>query len=160
MDFFDLIKELRKSEANINKASKAMKILAWICIFGGVWNAFFKYLVPFDETPFNLPHNYPYLALACGLALGALLLISSKAILKRHPLGKRIAQLCIILLIAICCSFIFVILPKDFFPVEDGISNIIRTIIFVVFFIQFGIPSYFGIRYLNRLPVDEIGSKV
>ncbi|MBU1342219.1 MAG: hypothetical protein KKE44_07980 [Proteobacteria bacterium] len=151
MDFFDLIRELRKREATSNKAGKAMKVLGWICIFGGVWNAFFEYLIPFEKSPFNLPPNYPYYALACGLSLGVLFLISSKVILKKLPLGKRIAQLCIILLIAICCSFIFFMFPKDFFPLEEGLSITIKTIFIVIFFIQFGIPAYFGIRYLNRL---------
>lgn len=154
MDFFDLIKELRKGEANINKAGKAMKILAWVCILGGLWNAFFEYLVPF-ETPFNLPPNYPYLALTSGITLGILFLISSKAILNKQPLGRRLGQVSIVLFVALIFGCIFFMFPKDFFPVDDGISKMIKTVFFVVFFLQFGIPAYFGIRYLGRLPVSE-----
>lgn len=97
MDFFTLIKELLKGEANINKAGKAMKIMAWVCVLGGLWNAFFEYWVPFNETPFNLPPNYPDLALTCGIALGILFLMSSKTILNKQPMGRRLGQVSIIL---------------------------------------------------------------
>ena len=46
----------------------------------------------------------------------------------------------------------------DQFPVEDQVGKIFYTIFFVIFFAQFEIPAYFGIRYLERLPVidDEV----
>jgi hypothetical protein len=38
MSFFDPISELRKREANAEKAAKVMKVLGWICVVDEVWN--------------------------------------------------------------------------------------------------------------------------
>ena len=80
MDFFDILKELRKGNPDIQKAGKAMKVLGWICLFGAIWNFAIYYLAPFDESPFNLPPSFPYLALISLLFLGGLFLYSSQAI--------------------------------------------------------------------------------
>ena len=60
MDFFDIIKELRKGNPDKEKAGKAMKILGWICVVGAIWNYAFYYLAPFDKTPFKLSPSFPY----------------------------------------------------------------------------------------------------
>lgn len=79
MDFFDIIKELRKGYPDFDKAGKAMKILGWICIVGALWNYALYYIAPFDESPFNLPSSFPYLALISLLFLGGLFLYLSQA---------------------------------------------------------------------------------
>lgn len=155
MDFFDIIKELRKDTADIKKAGKAMKILGWVCIIGGLWNALFDLFFPFGDNPFNLPPSYPYFALIIGFFLGFLFFFSSKAILKKHPAGKRAGQAAVLLLIILIVSSIFVMFPLNDFPMDDQTAKIFISIFFIVFFAQFGIPAYFGIRYLGRLPVVE-----
>lgn len=155
MDFFDIIKELRKGKADIQKASKAMKILGWVCIIGGIWNALFDFIFPFGDNPFNLPPSYPYLALAAGIFLGFLFFLSSKAILKKEHRGKRIGQTAVLLLIVMMFSFTFLMFPIEKFPMDGQVEKIGITIFFAIFFAQFGIPAYLGVRYLGRLPVID-----
>lgn len=155
MDFFDIIKELRKGEPNIDKAGKAMKVLGWICVAGAIWNFAIYYLAPFDESPFNLPPSFPYLALISFLFLGGLFLYSSQAIKQMNPIGKKAGQLAIILLIALFVGFMFFMFPMDVFPVDEGPFSIIFMIFFAIFFAQFGVPAFYGVRYLGRLPVQD-----
>jgi hypothetical protein len=154
MDFFDIIKELRKGDPDINKAGKAMKVLGWICVVGAIWNFAIYYLAPFDKIPFNLPPSYPYLALISLLFLGGLFLYSSQAIKKMNPMGKNIGQAAIILMIALLISVIFFMFPMDVFP-DKGPFPIFFMIMIAIFFAQFGIPAYYGVRYLGRLPVKN-----
>jgi len=98
MDFFDVIKKFRTGRPDIHKTGKAMNILAWVCILGGVWNAVVPHLFPFNQTPFNLPPAFPYLSLALGLSLGYLFFLSSKAIRKKEPQGRRMAQVGVMML--------------------------------------------------------------
>lgn len=154
MDFFDIIKELRKGDPDTEKAGKAMKILGWICVFGAIWNYTFYYLAPFDKTPFKLPPSFPYLALISFLFLGGLFLYSSKAIKKMNPTGIKAGQLAIILLVVLFVGFMFFMLPTEAFPLGHQFS-IIFVIFFAIFFAQVGVPAYYGVRYLGRLPRQE-----
>ena len=155
MDFFDFIKELRKGEPSIDKAEKAMKVLGWICIAGAIWNFAIYYLAPFDESPFKLPPSFPYIALISFLFLGGLFLYSAKAIKKLNPAGKNVGQLAIVLLLALFVGFMFFMFPIDAFPTGESPFSIIIMIFFAIFFAQFGVPAYYGVRYLGRLPVQE-----
>lgn len=47
------------------------------------------------------------------------------------------------------------IFPLEAFPVNGG-GKIIISLFVSIFFLQFGIPAYFGIRYLGRLPVSGV----
>jgi hypothetical protein len=155
MDFFDIIKELRKGDPDVKKAGKAMKILGWLCIVGALWNYAFYYLAPFDETPFTLPASYPYLALISFLFLGGLFLYSSQAIKRMQPMGKRAGQLAIFVLVALLIGFMFFMFPKEALPLESDLFSIIFLVFLGIFFAQFGVPAYFGIRYLERLPTHQ-----
>ena len=155
MDFFDIIKELRKGEPDSEKAGKAMKIMGWICVVGAIWNYTFYYLASFDEIPFNLPPSYPYLSLISLLFLGGLFLFSSQAIRSMNPIGKKAGQLAIILLVLLFSGFMFFMFPDEALPLEGGQFSIIFMIFFSIFFVQFGVPAYYGVRYLGRLPIEE-----
>ncbi len=155
MDFFDIIKELRKGEPDIQKAYKAMKVLGWICIVGAIWNYAIYYLAPFDESPFDLPASFPYFALISFLFLGGLFLYSSQNIKRMNPIGKRVGQVAVALLVALFVVFMFFMFLKDTFPVDDGQFSIIFTIFIIIFIAQFGVPAYYGILYLGRLPIQE-----
>jgi len=155
MDFFDLLRELRKGDPDIQKAGKAMKILGWICVVGAIWNYAFYYLAPFDKTPFNLPPSFPYLALISFLFLGGLFLYSSKAIKQLNPAGIKAGQSAIILLVSLFVGFMFFMFSTDAFPVDEGPFSIVFIVFFAIFFAQFGVPAYYGVRYLGRLPIEE-----
>jgi hypothetical protein len=157
MSFFDFIRELRKGEPDVKKAAKAMKILGWICVFGAIWNFVIFYLAPFDKSPFNLPESYPYLVLIIFLSLGAIFLFSARGIKERAPWGKQLGQLAVILLVAIVIGAMFFIFPAGAIPSGDSSVSIIFIIFMAVFFAQFGVPAYFGVRYLGRLPVKDDG---
>jgi len=153
MSFFDLIKELRKGEPDIKKATKAMKILGWICVFGAIWNFAIYYIGPFEENPFNLPENYPYLALSIFLSLGATFFLSARGIRDGTSWGKKLGQLAVVWLVAVFIGAMFFILPEDAIPSESKSVSIIFTIFMVIVAAQFFVPAYFGVRYLGRLPI-------
>lgn len=150
MSFFDLIAELRKGTPDIKKAEKAMKILGWICLAGAVWNFILPQMSTSSKFPFNLPPEYPYVLLISLTLLGLLFFRSARGIREMEPWGKRAGQLAIVLLIGSMMGFM-----------AFGISRFERmpsafVLIFIVIFTaQFGIPAYFGIRYLGRLPVED-----
>lgn len=155
MDFFDLIKELRKGEPDINKAGKAMKILAWVCTVGGLWNFIIYFVAPFKESPFNLPPQYPYLALITLLLLGALFFRASRGIKEMETWGKKTGQIAIILLLGVFLGLMFFVFPAKAIPLNDNAFSIIFILFAALFVAQLGVPAYFGVRYLARLPVKE-----
>lgn len=153
MDFFDFIKELRKGEPDIGKAQKAMKILGWICTVGALWNFIIYFIGPFKGSPFNLPPEYPYLALISLLFLGALFFRSSRGIREMEPWGKKTGQIAIVLLIVVFIGFMFFVFPMKAVPLNDNTFSIVFLLFAGVFVAQFALPAYFGVRYLSRLPV-------
>ena len=157
MDFFDLVKELRKGEPDVTKAAKALKLLGWICVFGAVWNYVIYYVGPFEESPFNLPPEYPHLALISLSLLGALFFLSARGIKAMEPWGKKSGQLTVVLLIGLLISFMFFMFSiKEFSFVRENVP-ILFMIFSALFIAQFVVPAYFGVRYLGRLPVRQTG---
>lgn len=156
MDYFDLIKELRKGEPNIKKAEKAMKTLGWICFFGAIWNFIVPLLAPSEKNFFNFPKSYPIVALVSLSIVGILFFFSSRGIRQRAQWGVWTAQIAIILVLAIMVAFVIVCFFsfRDFLP-EDSTFLIIMAIVFTLVFGQFLILGFFGIQYLGRLPVKE-----
>ena len=158
MDFFDFIRELRKGDPDPTKAAKAMKILGWICILGAVWNFALYYIAPFEESPFNLPPHFPYLALISLLLLGSLFLLAARGIKKMAPWGKKTGQCAVVLSIAAIIGFMFFMFPLEAIPLgSDRVSSIVFVLFFALFVAQFVVPAYYGVRYLGRLPVKESG---
>lgn len=155
MDYLDFLKELRKGEPDPKKAEKAMRILGWICILGAIWNLVMEYLGPFGKGPFNLPPFHVYLALIGLSLLGMLFFRSARGIKERVLWGKRSGQLALVLLIAIIVGSSFLVFPMERIPLGSGKLPIIFLIIFAVIIAQFGVPAYFGIRYLGRLQVKD-----
>ncbi|MDH3973904.1 MAG: hypothetical protein OEV42_06455 [Deltaproteobacteria bacterium] len=155
MDIFDLIKELRKGEPNIEKAAKVMKVLGGICVGGALCNYTFYYIGPFEESPFNFSPLFPYLALTGLLFLGGLFLYSSKAIKALDPQGKRVGQVAVILLLALFIGFMFFAFPLDQLPLDHEGVSLFFTVFVVIFIVQFGVPAYYGVRYLGRLPTSK-----
>ena len=155
MSFFDFVRELRKSEPDVRKAAKAMKILGWICILGGIWNFVMYYLGPFDESPFNLPPSYPYLALMLLISLGALFLFAARGIGEGAPWGKKAGQIAVILLVAVFIGFPYFVFGSEAPLPEDGYFSVIFIIFLTIFAAQLVIPAYLGVRYLGHLPVQE-----
>lgn len=155
MSFFDLLQELRKGEPDISKAAKAMNILGWVCLVGAVWNYVMFYVGPFEQDPFNLPPDFPYIALVSLSLLGGLFLLSGRGINARAPWGKKLAQLGVLLMIGLMIGFsIFMLSMKGFSLFREELP-VVFGVFMVIFIAQFGLPAYFGIRYLGRLPVNE-----
>jgi hypothetical protein len=157
MDFFDLIRELRKGKPDPKKAEKAMKILGWICVVGGFWNFIIFFVGPFKESPFNLPPQYPYLALIILLELGTLFFRAARGIKEMAPWGKKTGQIAIVLLICVFFGFMFAVFPIKTIPLHNSAISLFFILFGAVVIAQFAIPAYFGVRYLARLPVKEIG---
>ena len=155
MDFFDIVKELRSEAPDVDKAARALKILGWICVAGAVWNFCFYFLAPLDEIPFHLPPGYPYLALMSLLFIGALFFYAAKAVKVMAPAGKRSGQLAIVLLIGICAGLFYFVVSNDDFPFFKDAFYLIPIVFLVIFSAQFGLPAYYGVRYLQRLPVKQ-----
>lgn len=155
MGFIDLIQELRTGAPNPKKAAKIMKFLGWGCLFGGLWNFILPQTEPF-KADFQIPASYPYVALIAFIAVGVLFLIAARGVLELEPRGKRFGQAAVILLLAEIILFPLMILPEFMqFPAGGGISKNIPYVFFAIALAQFGLPAYFGCRYLGRLPVKD-----
>ncbi len=155
MDFFDIIKELRKGEPTPAKVAKAMKILGYVCLGVALWNFFIPYLFPISV---KFPEAYPYAALAGFALLGALFLLSAKMLRDNDPAGKRVGQWAIVLTLAMIVCLTVIIFSSNFFPRKIAPPKIFIVLMFVVVFGQFFVPAYFGIKYIGRLKLGEHGS--
>ena len=157
MSFFDLVRELRTGEPNVNKAAKTMKFFGWGCLFGGLWNFILPRTAPFKEAGFHFPPSYPYLALISLTIIGALFLLSSRGIREMEPWGKKTGQVAVALLLGAIILFpVLVMLPGIArFPGPEGPFRIVLYLFFAVGMAQFALPAFFGIRYLGRLPTKE-----
>jgi len=156
MGFIDLIRELRTGEPNLKKAAKAMKFLGWGCLFGGLWNYVLPQVAPFKETGFRLPTYYPILALIGFSIIGALFLLSARGILEMESWGKKAGQAAITLLLVGIFLFSAHIMSEFVqFTTSDGSFKIMFYIFFAIALAQFGLPAYFGFRYLGRLPTKD-----
>jgi uncharacterized membrane protein (UPF0136 family) len=154
MSFFDLISELRTKDANPEKAAKAMKVLAVVCLVVGIWNYAVIVIAPFDRMPFNIDPAFPNIALISGIFLGGLFFLASRGISDKAAWGKRLGQLAVVLLVASIIAAFFILFSgiRTDVPMPPAPFLIIFSIIFVA---QFLVPAYFGIQYLGRLPIDE-----
>ncbi len=155
MDYFDVINELRKGKPDIKKAEKAMKIMAWICIGGGIWNFAMSYIMPFQKSPFKLPPEYPYLALIIFAFLGLLFFRAARGIREIESWGRKTGQIAIVLFILFIWGFLIYVFPIESFPVPDGVFSVIFAFFVLIAFAQFAVPAYFGVIYLGRLPVKD-----
>src|SRR2546427_8261538 len=99
MGFMDLIQELRKGQADSEKAARAMTLLGWMCIVGGVWNSIFPRLALVRESGLHLPEYFSQVALVGLSLIGLLFLISARGIREMQELGKRAGQTAITVLI-------------------------------------------------------------
>jgi hypothetical protein len=156
MSFFNLITDLRKGVPDLGKAANAMKFLGWVCLLAGFWNYFMPSLMPFEKSPFNIPPDYPALALGAFLFLGALFFLAGRGIANRDPWGKRLAQSAIVLLVVVFVGLLGLLFSRIDFPFSD-FPRPILVIFSIIFVGQFVVPAWFGIRYLGRLPVREDG---
>jgi hypothetical protein len=156
MDFFDFIKELRTGKPDIIKTEKAMKILAWICIAGGIWNFSFYFIAQFEKSLFNLPPQYPFLALISLLLIAVLFFRAARGIKEMESWGKKTGQIAIVLLIGVFLGFMIAMFPAKTIPLHDTTFSIFFIIFAAIFFAQLALPAYFGIRYLARLPVKDM----
>lgn len=155
MSFFDLINDLRKREPNAARAARVMKGLAWFCLFAGVWNFIVPSLFPSD-MPFNIPPDYPALALFAFLFVGALFFLSSRGIADKEPWGKRLGQVSVVLVLAAFFGLMFLLFSRSNFPFF-AYPKPVLIIFSVVFIVQFAAPAWFGISYLGRLPLRGDG---
>jgi len=80
---------------------------------------------------------------------------SARGIREGAPWAKKLGQLAVILLVAAFIGAMFFIFPVDAIPLEGNDVRITYIIFLAVFLAQLGVPAYFGIRYLGRLPVKD-----
>lgn len=155
MDFFDVIKELRKGNPDALKTAKAMKILSAICVFGAIWNYGIYCIGPFDKSPFTLPLEYLHLVLIGLLLLSGIFFLAARGIVAMEPWGKRSGQLGVVLLFGLLLGFIFFVLSGKSFLLLREKNTGIFFVFTTLFIAQFGVLAYFGFRYLGRLPARK-----
>ena len=156
MGFFDLIRELRTNHADPQKAARMMTYFGWGCLAGGLWNFLAPQIDSFKHSKLPISPSYPYLALT-GLSLaGGLFLFAARGIQELEPWGKRVGQAAVFLLLAQIILFPLVIMPEFLAHKPDSLAfDIFFTIMMLIVLGQFVLPGYYGIKYLNRLPVND-----
>lgn len=155
MSLFDFIRELRKGRPDIQKAARAMKIMGWVCLAGALWNFIFYFIVPFDKGPVTLPPEYPYVALIVLSILGLVFFRSARGIQEMAPWGKKTGQLALCLMLGVFIGLFYYFFPIRRGPFGSNDTSELFMLFIAIFLLQFGIPVYFGIRYLGRLPVKD-----
>jgi hypothetical protein len=157
MGFFDLIKELRTSPPNTQKAAKTMTYFGWGCLAGGLWNFLIPQIDTFKHSNLPIPPSYPYVALAGLSVTGGLFLFAARGIRELEPWEKRVGQAAVLLLVAQLILFPLVIMPEFLSRGPAGIPfSTFTTIFMLVVLGQFVLPGYYGIKYLNRLPTNDV----
>lgn len=61
----------------------------------------------------------------------------------------------VVLLLASLIVSMFFVFPREAVPLRNDKVSIVFSIFFFLFLTQFVLPAYFGIRYLERLPVKD-----
>lgn len=150
-------RELRKGRPDIARAERGMKWLSRFCFFAGLWNFGFYFATPYvTRNPFNLPPEYPYLALITLSTVATLSFWSAQRLKEAEPSGKLIGQIAIVFLLGVVIGFVFLVAPSTIRPDEKTISA--PFILFGILFIaQATVMAYFGVRYLGRLPINNLG---
>ena len=151
MSYIDFIKELKNADPGITITVKVLRIIAGIGFVIGIWN----YMVPtskfFEGLPSIMSEDI-YREFSFSIIIIAVLLTySAQAIKNNYTIGIRIAQASVILF---CCMLI--LLGASFIGFLDGFgdSNPIKYVSFIFLLIvslQFLIPAYFGLSYLQKL---------
>ena len=151
MGFIDLIRELRTSKPDIRKAAKVMKLIGWACLAAGLWNFILPRLAQFAQSGFNIPESYPYAALTILSIVGILFLFSAHGIQDAKPLGCKIGQVAIVAAFLSCAGFM-AWMP---FMIKSQVQTVLFPNVFYIFsaivLAQFGLPAFFGFRYLGKL---------
>jgi len=151
MGFLDLIRELRTSKPDFRKTAKVMKFIGWACLAGGLWNFILPQIAPFAGGGFNLPESYPFAALIIFSILGIMFLLSAHGIQKLEPSGCTIGRAAIVAIILAGGGFTAWMPSMIKFPEQAGLFPNMFYIASAIAFIQFGLPAYFGFRYLGKL---------
>jgi hypothetical protein len=55
-----------------------MKILAWICVVGVIWNYVLIVISPFKQMPFKIDPDCPTIMLVTGALLGELFFLAKR----------------------------------------------------------------------------------
>jgi len=154
MDYFAFLRELKEGKPDRQKAAKALKILGWVSIAGGVWN-FVLPLVPRSQSAFaGVPilEIYPYLALAVFAYLGVMLLLAAHWIKWGHSRGTGLGRFAVV---ALYLSF-FGLIAFAMQGALGGVSYSFKLVAFLpvlgIWVLHFGVPVYRGVKYLGRLP--------
>lgn len=153
MGYFDLIRALRTGEPNPLKTATTMKYLGWGCLFAAIWNFIFPQIFPVKEFEAFFQPAYAYMALIVFTVIGAMFLLSARGIHEMEPWGRRAGQAAIVLLFAGIVLFTVWVMP-NFARARHAKNDFTIFYVFVAIALaQFGLPAYFGVRYLGRLPV-------
>lgn len=161
MSFIDLIRELRKGNPDANKAERAMRVLGWVSLAGGIWNFVFPYIAPVKERGMPLPPLNPYTALVVAASIGTMFFLAARGIREREPWGKRMGQIAIGALLLLAATY-FVLMTMSFpFPSTEGAFPVFACVALGIMVMQLGLPAYFGIRYLDRLsPREDLNNQL
>jgi hypothetical protein len=157
MGLFDLIRELRTCPPDTQKTAKTMTYFGWGCLAGGLWNFLIPQIDTFKHSKLPIPPSYPYFALVGLSVAGALFLFAARGIRDMEPWGKRVGQAAVLLLVAQIILFPLVIMPEflNHSPASASFS-LFTSIIMLIALCQFVLPGYYGIKYLNRLPANDV----
>lgn len=153
---FDFIQELRTGTPDIDKAARTLRQIGWGCVVAGGWNLLVPMVFGFEDAgiPFSMMHAYG--AAAVLLPLGLLFLAASRGVAAREPRGKRLGQTAVVLLLVALCLMPLLLLPM-FDELGGGATGLPRRILLLfgaIIVAQSMISAYFGLRYLQRLPMD------
>ena len=163
MSYRDIISALRAKRPNAEKASRWLKYAGLGCLAVTAWNVAFVFFDPVAISELPIP---PYFnqGLALLAVAGCLFLIAGRGVAEKSPGAALWGQLAVVVVAALVAAFTYSMVG---IPQKMGLGgerhpfqwfNMIWMAVGVLVAMQFLVPAYFALGYLQRLKqvlVDE-----
>ena len=167
MSLRDIVVELRSGTPDAEKAARWLRYAGYACFLAAAWNAVFTFFDSEGMSELPIP---PYFAegLFILAATGVLFLISSRGVAEKEPEGVTKGQVAIVLTCALIAAFIYWMADM---PGRMGFGqgnvpggfDLFWPLACVLVSMQFFLPAYFALGYLQRLKgvlaVDAVSAR-
>ncbi len=155
MSLRDILVELRSGAPDAEKAARWLRYAGYACFLVAAWNAVFTFFNAEGMSELPMPPFFEE-GLFILAAIGVLFLISSRGVADKEPEGVTKGQVAIVLTSALIAAFIYWMAEM---PGRMGFGHgnapggfdLFWPLACVLVSMQFFLPAYFALGYLQRL---------
>jgi hypothetical protein len=163
MSYRDIVSALRAKTPDPGKASRWLKYAGLGCLAVAAWNVVFVFFDPVAIAKLPIPAYFIH-GLALLAAAGCLFIVAGRGVAEKSPGAVLWGQLAVVLVMALLAAFTYALTGM---PQKMGLGgerhsfewfDVIWMAAGVLVAMQFLVPGYFALGYLQRLKqvlVDE-----